>query len=228
MNNTTNGEIISQIRNQIKAVRQDAFLTDRFIYSIISKHAAWLMKREDSTNKLMRFNSIFQTLDSVELEEVDRIEAAQCVGISSGYTLMRTKDSLPIFRYGYWGPLIRRVMSIDGQIEFQPISATNYNTLSRSKNFKYNKTHYYWYSDGRLYFPDISWPAISVEGVFDDDIEKYKCPDCEDAKCKKKQELSFNVPDYLYAEMQSRVLQEMFALYQIPPDQVHDNQNPLR
>ena len=54
MSKTTIGEVISRVRNQMKSVRQDAFLTDRFLYSIISKHAKWLMKREDSKNKLMQ------------------------------------------------------------------------------------------------------------------------------------------------------------------------------
>ena len=41
MSKTTIGEVVSRVRNQMKAVRQDAFLTDRFIYSVIGKHAKW-------------------------------------------------------------------------------------------------------------------------------------------------------------------------------------------
>ena len=72
---TTIGEAISRVRNQIKAVKQDAFITDRFLFSLISKHAHWLMKREDSKNRLMRFASVIQTIDFIELIEVDTVEA---------------------------------------------------------------------------------------------------------------------------------------------------------
>ena len=41
MAKTTIGDVISRMRTQIKAVRQDAFLTDRAIYAFILKHAKW-------------------------------------------------------------------------------------------------------------------------------------------------------------------------------------------
>ena len=112
---TTIGTVVSRIKNQVKAVRQDAFLTDRYVYSVTIKYAQVLMRRQDSQNKLMKFNSIWQTLPCVELIEVDKIEAC-CAGIKSGCTIKRTKDKLPTFMEGYWGPLIRTVSSIDGSI----------------------------------------------------------------------------------------------------------------
>lgn len=222
---TTIGEVISRVRNQLKAVKQDAFLTDRFIYSVIIKHAKWLMKREDSGNKLMRFNSIFQTMDYVELIEVDKVEA-QCTGIKSGCTFMRTKDKLPVFQQGYWGPLIRTVSSLDGSDELQPTNPSTFLSISNSKNFKYNKTKYYWYLNDYLYFPNIDWDAVRIEGVFEDDISDWKCDPSE--RCKVKQVQAFNVPDYLFAELESQVIKEMALMVQIPTDTVPDKQNILR
>ena len=66
MARSTIGDIISRIRTQVKAVRQDALMTDRVIYTFVLKHAKWLMKREDSKNKLMGFSGVAQTLDFVE------------------------------------------------------------------------------------------------------------------------------------------------------------------
>ena len=34
---TTIGYTVSRVRNTLKAVKEDAFLTDRFIYSVVSK-----------------------------------------------------------------------------------------------------------------------------------------------------------------------------------------------
>lgn len=230
MSKTTIGEVLSRVRNQIKAVRQDAFLTDRFLYSIVLKHAKWLMKREDSQNKLMKFNSIMQTLDSVELIEVDRIEAS-CTGLKTNITVMRTKDTIPIFMQGYWGPLIRQVTSLDGQIDFQPISPTQYVKVANSKNFKYNNTNYYWYLNDHLYFPDVEWPSVRIEGVFEDDISDYKCISCnenQEYNCKAKQDNSFNVPDYLHGEIESNVMKDLSIMFQLPVDDIHDNKNITR
>lgn len=229
MSSTTIGNVISRVRNHIKAVHQDAFLTDRYLYSVISKHAKWLMKREDSKSNLMRFNSIMQTLDKVELIEVDRVEA-DCIGLKTGITMMRTKEQIPLFMQGYWGPLIRQVTSIDGQVDFQPIMPTQFVKLTHSKNYKYNKTNYYWYLNNYLYFPDVEWKLVRIEGVFEDDISEYKCIDCKDSSfyCKPRQEQLFNVPDYLFAEIESNVMKDLTMMIQVPGDANQDNQNPTR
>ena len=125
---TSIGEVISRIRGQIKSETQDAFMTDRFIYSLILKYAQLLMRRQDSSNKLKKFNSVWQSLPFVELIEIDKIEA-ECSGIQSGCTIKRTKQKLPTFMEGYWGPLIRTVSSIDGSIELQATSPGTYTTL---------------------------------------------------------------------------------------------------
>ena len=230
MSKTTIGEVLSRVRNQMKAVRQDAFLTDRFLYSIVSKHAKWLMKREDSKNNLMKFNSIFNTLDNVELIEVDRIEAG-CTGLSTNIKVMRTKGHIPSFMEGYWGPLIRSVTSLDGQIILTPTNPTTYVKLSKSKNFKYNKTFYYWYLNDHLYFPNIIWPTVRIEGVFESDISEYKCIDCvenQEYYCVPRQDNPINVPDYLFGEIESSVMKDMSVMLQIPTDDVHDNKNISR
>ena len=230
MSKTTIGEVLSRVRNQIKAVRQDAFLTDRFLYSIVLKHAKWLMKREDSKNNLMKFNSIFNTLDNVPLKEVDRIEAG-CTGLSTNIKVMRTKDHIPTFMEGYWGPLIRAVSSLDGQIILQPINPTTYVKLTKSKNFKYNKTYYYWYLNDHLYFPDIKWPTVRIEGVFESDISEYKCIDCKENHeyyCSPRQDNPINVPDFLFGEIESNAIKDLAGMLQLPNDDVHDNKNISR
>lgn len=228
MSKTTIGEVVSRVRNQMKAVRQDAFLTDRFIYSIISKHAKWLMKREDSKSNIMKFNSIIQTLDKVELVEIDRIEAG-CINLSTNIKVMRTKDPIPLFMQGYWGPLIRQITSVDTQIDFQPITPTQYAILSRSKNFRYNKTNYYWYLNDNLYFPDITWKYVRIEGVFEDDIAAYKCSDCvNNYNCVVRQDQNFNVPDYLFGEIETNALKDLSVMVQFPTDDTHDNKNISR
>ena len=72
---TTIGDVVSRVRSQIKAEIQDAFVTDRYLYSLIEKSAQLLMRRQDSANKLKKFNSVWKNLPFVELQEVDKIEA---------------------------------------------------------------------------------------------------------------------------------------------------------
>jgi hypothetical protein len=224
MAKSTVGDITSRIRSQVKAVRQDSMLTDRLIYSIILKHSKWLMKREDSKNKLMSFSGVMQTMDFVELVEVDKVEAC-CTGLKSDCTIKRTKDKMPIFLQGYYGPLIRTVASLDGSEEMQPTHPSTYLNLSKSKNFKYNKSKYFWYLDDYLYFPNTEWDAVRIEGIFEEDISMYTC---EADSCLQKTDLLFNVPDYLFGELEAAVLKDIIAMYQIPSDASPDKQNIAR
>ena len=58
---TTIGEAISRVRNTLKAVREDPFLTDRAIYFLIIKYGKTLLKREDNQNRLMKISSLFSS-----------------------------------------------------------------------------------------------------------------------------------------------------------------------
>mgnify|MGYP003642944567 CR=1 FL=1 len=91
---TTVGEAISRVRNTLKAVKEDPFLTDRTIYFSIIKYGQSLMKREDNQLRLMKISNIFRTMPYVDLIEVDKVDAA-CVGVYSGCYFKRTKEKLP-------------------------------------------------------------------------------------------------------------------------------------
>jgi len=224
MAKNTIGDIVSRLRIQMKGVRQDSFMTDRMIYTFVIKHAKWLMKREDAKNKLMAFSGVIQTMDFVELTEVDKVEAC-CTGIRSNCTIKRTKDKLPVFLQGYFGPLIRTISSIDGSEELQPILPSSYVHISKSKNFKYNKAKYYWFLNDYLYFPNLEWEAVRIEAIFEDDISKYTC---EEDNCIQRQEQTFNVPDYLLGELEGQVMKDMMGAFQIPADTGNDKQNIAR
>lgn len=218
------GDVLSRIRSQVKAVKSDSLLTDRVIYTFVLKYAKFLLRREDGKNKIMSMTSVVQTLPFVELIEVDKIEAC-CAGVSSDCKIMRTKNKLPTFLEGYYGPLIRTVSSVDGSEEFQPILPSSYLVTANSKNFKYNKTKYFWFMDDYLYFPNLDWEAVRIEGIFEEDISKFTCNPND---CVEMTNLPFNVPDYLYNELEASVIKDLLGLYQMPNDQQPDKENPSR
>ncbi len=216
-------EVISRIRNQVKAESQDAFVTDRYIYSLVEKFSQILMRRQDFANKLMKFNSIWKSLPYVELIEVDKVEA-QCSGIKSGCTFKRTKEPLPDMIEGFWGPLIRIVSSIDGSIELQPIQPSTYLAMTKTTGFRYNKSQYFWFIDHHLYFPDLDWDAVKIEAVFDSDISAWQC----DSKCIPYYEQDFNIPEFLFAEIEGQVLAIMTNTLKIPSEDSDNKINPHR
>jgi hypothetical protein len=139
---TSVGEAISRVRNAIKAVKEDAFFTDRQIYFVISKYAKTFIKREDNQMRLMRMSSLFKALPYVELIDVDKVEAG-CIGVYSGCYFKRSKEKIPAILNGMFGPLIRTLSSIDGSIELSRTEPGIWVAMTKSTTFRYNKNPYF-------------------------------------------------------------------------------------
>ena len=216
------GEAVSRLRILVKSVKQDATLTDRFLYSMIMKHGKLLMRRQDNLNRIMKYNSIFKALDFVELIEVDKVQA-QCKGIKSNCTFKRTKDKLPKLIEGYWGVLIRSVTSLDHSVQISYTYPTTFEQMTSQKYFKYNTNKYFWYLDGHLYFPNLEWDAVRLEGIFEGDISKYNCDTADD--CTFMQEREIAIPEFLFSEIENMVLKELTSMLSIPGDTQHDTKN---
>ena len=77
--------------------------------------------------------------------------------------------------------------------------------------------------DGHLYFPNLEWEAVRVEGVFEGDISAYNCDPTDD--CVLIQDRMFTIPEYLYAEIEQNVRKDLGEMMAIPSDQQQDNKN---
>ena len=219
---TTIGEAISRVRNALKAVKEDAFLTDRTIYFALSKYAKTLIKREDNQFRLMKMSQIFQVLPYVELIDVDKVEAG-CIGVYSECYFKRSKDKMPSILDGMFGPIIRTASSIDGSIEMFRTDPGTWVSITKSSTFKYNKRPYFWYLNGYIYCPNIDWDAIRVEAIFENKVET-----CDTDDCQIKQDEPLAIPDYLFSEAEQFVLKELTTITQMPADGADDSQNSLR
>jgi hypothetical protein len=222
---TTIAEAISRVRNTLKAVKDDAFLTDRSIYFSILKYGKTLLKREDNQNRLMKMSSLFTTLSYVELIEVDKIEA-MCAGIKSGCVIKRSKEKIPQMFDGMFGPLFRTVSSIDGETELFRTEPGTYVSMTKTSSFKFNNRVYFWYLNGYMYFPNMQWDAVKVEGIFEGDKGDFVCDPKENCRLKQYNQLPF--PEYLFSEIEQFVLKELTMTASIPTDGADNNQNVFR
>ena len=219
---TTIGQAISRVRNTLKAVKEDAFLTDRVIYYSLLKYAQTLIKREDNQFRLMKMSQIFKVLPYVELIDVDKVEAG-CVGVYSECYFKRSKDKLPNILNGMFGPIIRTTSSIDGTIEMFRTDPGTWISITKSTTFKYNKRPYFWYLNGYIYCPNIDWDAIRIEAIFDGQLDT-----CDTDECALRQNDPFVLPEYLFSEVEQFVVKELTMTMQIPTDGPDDGQNVIR
>ncbi len=217
----TKGDTISRTRRLIKGVKQDSFLTNRFLYSMILKFAKLYIKRLDDSNRLSRWNSLFEVLPGVELISVSKIEA--CVDIDTCCEFRRTKNRLPPILDGTFGSKIRTVSTIDGTFQIYETQAKTYNKMVKSTSFKYNKNKYFWLNDGYAYFPDVYWELVDIDALWENSIEQYKC--CADNCCVDRVNEKSNIPDWLFVEIENGVRQELMGMLQVPTDTKADNQS---
>lgn len=223
---TTIGDATSRVRNVLKAVKEDPFMTDRFLYSLIMKYAKLLIYRQDQKGNLKQYTGLFEAIPCVDLIEVDKIEAC-CLGIKTGCTFRRTKDPLPEMVDGGKGPVIRSVTTIDQSIRLKETYPEVYGNLSSTTTFKYLKTKYFWYIGGHIYIPDVEWENIRIVALFDDDTSAFDCSiDAND--CLPAQERKLPIPENLFAEIEQMVLKEILTTGQIPSDGADDSQSTLR
>ena len=220
---TTIGEAISRVRNTLKAVKEDSFLTDRTIYYSLVKYGQTLLKREDNQFRLMKISSIFKVLPYVELIDVDKVEAG-CLGVYSGCYFKRSKDKLPTILDGAMGPIIRTVSSIDGTIEMFRTDPGTWVSMTKTTTFKYNTRKYFWYLNGYLYAPNIDWEAIRMEAIFQGNTN----PCDPTQQCEIAQDKPLTIPEYLFSEVEQFVIKELSMSMQVPADDSDDSQNSLR
>jgi hypothetical protein len=220
---TTIGEAISRVRNTLKAVKEDPFLTDRTIYFSLQKYAQTLIKREDNQFRLMKMSQIFKVLPYVELIDVDRVEAG-CIGAYSECYFKRSKEKLPTILNGMFGPIIRTVSSIDGSIEMFRTDPGTWVSITKSTTFKYNKRPYFWFINGYLYCPNVDWDAIRVEAIFEGVLDTCDTKN----QCLIRQDDPFVLPEYLFSEVEQFVVKELTMSMSVPTDGPDDSQNALR
>jgi hypothetical protein len=219
---TSIAEAISRVRNALKAVKEDPFLTDRQIYFVLTKYAKTLIKREDNQFRLMKISSIFKVLPYIELIDVDKVEAG-CIGVYSECYFKRSKEKLPSILDGMFGPLIRTASSIDGGIEMFRTDPGTWVSITKSTTFKYNKRPYFWYLNGYVYVPNVDWDAMRIEAIFENDV-----PTCDSDECELIQNQPINIPEYLFSEVEQFTLKELTMVAQLPVDPTDDSQNILR
>ena len=219
---TTIGDAISRVRNTLKAVKEDPFLTDRVIYSSLLKYGQTLLKREDNQFKLMKISSIFKVLPYIEMIDVDKVDAG-CIGVFSGCYFKRSKDKLPTILDGAMGPVIRTTSSIDGTIEMFRTDPGTWVSMTKTTTWKYNTRKYFWYLNGYIYAPNIDWEAIRMEAIFEGQVDS-----CTTDDCLIKQDQPFALPEYLFSEVEQFVIKELTLTMQIPGDGPDDSQNTFR
>jgi hypothetical protein len=146
----TAGEVISHIRHMTKEVTTESILTNRFIWSLVMANYKLLLERDRGT-------IIYQDVFNLIREEPEELTDCDFSCVPIGSRVWRIK--LPHLISIKSGPIIKRVSSEDGFIQYRIVSPSAYAT---KRNLRGNKTKYAFYLDGYIYLQDYL-PCVTVE-----------------------------------------------------------------
>lgn len=220
------GQLISQIRNQVRIVNEDSRVSRRFIWSLIDKHARWLIKRESSKLRIMKMDYLFQTLKCVSVIEVPASD--ECCGLKTKCKIWRTRDKIPSVYTDEDGIILKAVYSVDGSEEFTPIKLQEFMRKIENPHSKYDKARYYYYNNGYLYFPNTHIKVVQVKGYFIDEVINSCKPGDEEKRCMPNTDKRLRIPDYLLGELMDHVLNDMINSKKVPEDvKIDKNTNKL-
>jgi len=225
----TKRNLIETFREMLRERNADSTYTNQFLYSILSEHAKWLIRREVSAGRIYVNNSIFQTLSCVDVIEVSTID--ECCPIKTNCKIYRTKNKLPDMWIDNSGPVLKSVSSVDGSTDFFYTNATTWQSKRNDPYNRMSNMKYTFFSDNYLWFPEHNPHKVNIYGFFQDDLALLErtCEDCEDTKpCVRFLDTAFTLPEWLEAEMLSKSLQEIAGITKKLPEDVEINKNEKR
>ena len=226
----TKAESISRVIVALKEMNADSRLPKKFIFSILQSKLKLLIHQESNSLKLIRDNTVHQTLKCVKLEPVPTID--ECCGLKTKCEIYRTVDKLPKMFTDEEGVIIKNIVSVDGTTQF---ILTTPNTLRRilgdTSNNKYDKNKYCFFSEGHLYIAKERVSLLKIEAYFDDNIDKVNkkcdaCKDCDKEKdCIPYLDTEWKVPKKLEEVVITQTISELFNGYKRLQEDDNVNKN---
>lgn len=214
-------EAISGVKKGLREVNADSRTTNKFVYSVFSRHLKYVLSRDSDAFRLTRRNSLYQTLRCVKVIEAPAIDP--CCGLRTRCTVYRTEDRLPDVLEDSTGPRIKLVAPIDsiGKTKgngktLKVINATDWLKKIDNPWNKWSVSGFVIYNDGYLYFPNERWKLVLVEAAFLLDVVS-PC-DEEEEECKRFMDKKIHAPERQVAEAIGKTIEEIGGVYkQVPP-----------
>lgn len=217
----TNGQIVSEIINDLRLLNIDEHISRRYILSKLRNKAKTLISQKLLDRTLQREYNLYKEIRCFELEKIDTIKC-DIVEFRTCNTVMKSKKPLPESVYSRLGIAIKEVTNIDGSLDITFIDPKQYR---RNKNRQVKDTttaHYYVDGDNYLYIVNSEVEIVNlwILTLKPEDIEDVE--GCDHKKtCQSPWEQEFVIPDKLLQTMyKDALLTELASVYkQIPVDE---------
>lgn len=221
-------DIVSRIKNNLRLLDVNSFVTDRQVYYTFQKHMDNVLFQMSKKFNIYNHASLYYYIPFVELEDYSLLENCQLddeiLSCCDG-KMRRTKKPLPEIRVINGRPLIRGIYNVTKTSKMDVITFQQYIAIAKRKKRTglYYNPQYAIYDGGHIYLPESTLKAIGIEASFVDNVAALQC-DVE-KQCLSMLEAPIPLPDEYISIAEQNAMQELVMLYNIPvnPSLLSDN-----
>lgn len=215
-------EIISEVRNNTRAVSQDMWIPSKYIHSKLKGFASLFIKREADDKRLYKYTDLWSTIECLELEEVDLISCCD-LNIPNCTKVMKSKIKIPEVystRFGY----LLNISSIDYNRDYLQTTPQQYK-YTKSREFQDKSKRYFWIENGYIIVPDSMVTRIRVKGMFTNKA-KVLALNCgtDSLPCTNLLDEDFVAPEHLLQDIKTATTNDILKTFRsIQPDEMPNN-----
>ena len=224
------GQLISEVREDVRAVGIDTYLPARYLHQKLKHAASIIIKNQSDSRRIFNLPDIFLTIKCLRMIPYTLqgfITLDSCTG------LRMSEKELPEF-YGTAYNYLLDVSTIlvgKGTEEMRPQkfeqSSPNDYRLILGSRFKPRK-NWFWIEDKRLIITDENIEYVRLRGLFSDLVNIKDLDVCADEETSSNDcsilSKPFPCPEYLLADVKRLVVSNLLQRVQIPADE-NPNQN---
>lgn len=214
-------QAISEVLNDPGVVNMDEILPKKYIYTKLMGWADAITRRDSDSRRVFTHRYLFSFLE--DCTELIPVTNDCCEELPRDYVMKRTKNKIPNTLSTIMGSALAvYTVGIHNGLRFEEASPKRYAQIVR-RSYRDPEVIYYWRSGDYLYFPEIDFDVIRIEGAFTEPFQ------VENGKCTLFLDTAFVCPDYLFADVKKATVQELLTKFQRGgTDQVPDMNSNIK
>ena len=205
----------------------DNSITDRVVLRELKSNASVFIKQQLDKRRLWATNSIFTTVNCLEMIEVPTSECCEYV---SDTTWSRSKHRLPKIGDAAFGLIIQGVYSADGSVKIDETTLASY--INYKKLYPKKKKLFYLILDGYLYVTSPLVAVVKIVAYFEDDLPRFILyPECPCSvpppdPCMNPLDYDFKCPGFLESPVVTQTIKMLMETYfRTQVDHTSDNKD---
>ena len=218
----TQGEFVTRIVNDIRALNKDTHVSRRWILRMGKSRAETYVAQKWDEGRLFGELSLFTHISCLPMIRIKSIDCCFAEFKQCG-VLMRSKDRIPGMVHANLRPSILQVTSVDDNIHFTYTSLRAYKN-NTARRFGSLESEHYYVSDGYIYIPDINIKAVNVDVITLKQKEALALAGCgkeddDEGSCKSEWDYEFVCPTKLLEAVAVETLNEAVNILKISQDE---------